>query len=165
MALPSVLETTFGTSDEDTTFYGLHHTESGSTGTAQPSSPVNHPRAGLAMAQRVICIPTQVKPLCFRAQQDSTQPNLNHQDVAKRILTAFHQTNLHYCCLDCLHHLLMQNRLEGLSIYYQRLSAGAGIQEISVFRISSSLRNPAFLIILQLHPCKQGDRCCSDHQQ
>lgn len=46
VALPSVLETTFGTSDEDTTFYGLHHTEGGSTGTAQPSSPVNYPRQG-----------------------------------------------------------------------------------------------------------------------
>lgn len=38
-------------------------------------------------------------------------------------------------------------------------------ESISVFRISSSLRNTAFLIILQLHPCKQGDRCCCDHQQ
>lgn len=68
-------------------------------------------------------VPTQVKPPCLRTQQDSTQPSLNYQDVAKRILTVFHQTNLHYCCLDCLHYFPMQNRLEGLSIYYEIFSS------------------------------------------
>lgn len=118
VALPSALETTFGTSDEDTTFYGLHHTEGGSTGTAQPSTPVSYPRQGWKWCTQGSAVPTQVKPLCLRAQQDSSQPCLNHQDVAKRILTVFHQTNFHYCCLDCLHHFLMQNRLGALSIYY-----------------------------------------------
>lgn len=40
-ALTPVLGTIFGTSAEDTTFYGQRHTEGSSTGTAQLSKPVN----------------------------------------------------------------------------------------------------------------------------
>lgn len=39
--LTPVLGTIFGTSAEDTTFYGQRHTEGSSTGTAQLSKPVN----------------------------------------------------------------------------------------------------------------------------
>lgn len=63
---------------------------------------------------------------CLRTKQDNIQTNLSQQALAKRILTVFYQDRLHYCCLDHLHHLLMQNGLEGLSIYYEVLPAGAG---------------------------------------
>lgn len=72
-------------------------------------------------------VPTQVKPQCLRAKQDSIQPNLNPQALAKRSLTAFYQASFHYHFLDCLHYLQMQNRLEGLSIYYEILPAGVGM--------------------------------------